>query len=256
MRATEKPNAHLIQEDGVWKTVGDPTEGALLAVGLKAGDSQQRVEQDRPKQREMPFDSDRKRSTVIRRMADGKLRAFTNGAPGALLERCTFLYTGGGVRPMTDEDRQRILARTAAMAQQALRVLGSAYRDLDLAPVVNPAAAKMPRSALPPNNTQSPGSPAAAQGEDCFTAEKVERELVFVGLTGMYDPPRAQAKAAVAQCRAAGIRVVMITGDHPDTALAIAREIGIASAGDAVLAGAELNQLSDEALRQRVSQRL
>ena len=245
-------NAHLTHEDGVWKVLGDPTEGAMLVAGIKAGGNLKRVEQAFPKQHEIPFDSDRKRSTVIRRMPDGKLRAFTNGAPGALLERCKFLYTGSGVRPMTDEDRQRILAQTATLAQQALRVLGSAYRDLDLAPVVAPATVELPRPAPPPNGTQSPASPPAAQGEDCFTAEKVERELVFVGLSGMYDPPRAEAKVAVARCRAAGIRVVMITGDHPDTAMAIARELGIASAGDAVLAGADLNKLSDAKLRQRL----
>ena len=108
------------------------------------------------------------------------------------------------------------------MAQQALRVLGSAYRDLDNA------------------------SPAD------LTADAVERDLVFVGLTGMYDPPRPEAKDAVAKCRAAGIRVVMITGDHPDTATAIAREIGIASADDVAIAGVELDKMSDDELRKRV----
>ena len=195
-------NAHLVQEDGTWKTVGDPTEGALLAAGAKAGGDRKRIEKELPKQHEIPFDSDRKRSAVIRRMPDGKLRAFINGAPGALLQRCTSLYTSTGIRPLTEQDRERILAQTSAMAKQALRVLGSAYRDLDDA------------------------SPAD------LTADAVERDLVFVGLTGMYDPPRPEAKDAIAKCRAAGIRVVMITGDHPHTAKAIAREIGIAS-GDA-----------------------
>ena len=215
-------NAHLVQEDGTWKVIGDPTEGALLAAGLKAGGNQERIEKELPKQHEFPFDSDRKRSSVIRRMPDGKLRAFTNGAPGVLLQRCTSLYTSTGVRPLTDPDRQRILAQTTAMAQQALRVLGSAYRDLD--------------NALPAD----------------LTADAVERDLVFVGLTGMYDPPRPEAKDAVAKCRAAGIRVVMITGDHPDTATAIAREIGIASADDVAIAGVELDKMSDDELRKRV----
>jgi Ca2+-transporting ATPase len=215
-------NAHLVRDDGAWKVVGDPTEGALLAAGSKAGGECARIEKELPKQHEIPFDSDRKRSTVIRRMPDGKLRAFVNGAPGIVLERCTSLYTRAGIRPLTEPDRQRILAQTTAMAQQALRVLASAYRDLEHA---------------------SPGD---------LAPEAVERDLVFVGLAGMYDPPRAEAKAAVAKCRAAGIRVVMITGDHPDTATAIAREIGIASANDVATAGVELDKMSDDELRQRV----
>ena len=214
-------NAHLVQEDGTWKTVGDPTEGALLASAAKAGGDRKRIEQELPKHHEIPFDSDRKRSTVIRKMPDGKLRAFINGAPDVLLERCTNLYTSTGVRPMTDEDRQNIVAQNTAMAQQALRVLGSAYRDLDNA------------------------SPTD------LTADAVEHDLVFVGLSGMYDPPRHEAKEAVAKCRAAGIRVVMITGDHPHTATAIARDIGIASDDDMAIAGVDVDKLSDDELRQR-----
>ncbi|MCX5759510.1 MAG: cation-translocating P-type ATPase, partial [Candidatus Hydrogenedentes bacterium] len=203
--------------------VGAPTEGAWLTAGSKAGGNQERIEKELPKHHEIPFDSDRKRSTVIRKMPDGKLRAFTNGAPGPLLERCTSLYTSAGVRPMTDDDRQKIVAQTSAMAKQALRVLGSAYRNLDNAPPAD------------------------------LTADAVEHDLVFVGLSGMYDPPRQEAKDAVAKCRAAGIRVVMITGDHPETATAIAREIGIASADNAAIAGVELDKMSDDELRQRVS---
>ena len=214
-------NAHLVQEEGTWNVIGDPTEGALLAAGAKAGGNRERIEKELLKQHELPFDSDRKRSTVIRKMPDGKLRAFINGAPDVLLKRCAKLYAGTGVRPMTDGDRQTIVAQNDAMAQQALRVLGSAYRDLD-----------------------------NASSSD-LTAEEVEQKLVFVGLSGMYDPPRQEAKEAVAKCRAAGIRVVMITGDHPHTAMAIARELGIASGDDAALAGPELDKLSDDALRQR-----
>jgi Ca2+-transporting ATPase len=214
--------AHLVEEDGMWKTVGDPTEGALLAAGAKAGGNQERIEQELPKQHEIPFDSDRKRSSMIRKMPDGKIRAFTNGAPGVLLQRCTSLYTSTGIRPLTEQDREHILGQITMMAKQALRVLGSAYRDLD--------------NASPAN----------------LTAEAVEQNLVFVGLTGMYDPPRQEAKEAVAKCRAAGIRVVMITGDHPDTATAIAREIGIASSEEVAVAGVELDKMSDDELRKRV----
>jgi Ca2+-transporting ATPase len=214
-------NAHLVEEEGNWKTVGDPTEGALLAAGRKAGGDRERIEKELPKQHEIPFDSDRKRSAVIRRMPDGKLRAFINGAPGPLLELCTHHYTSTGICPLTEQDRERILAQTATMAKQALRVLGSAWRDLD---------------------------DAAPAG---LTADSVEHDLVFVGLSGMYDPPRPEAKDAVAKCRAAGIRVVMITGDHPHTATAIAREIGIASADDTAIAGVELDKMSEDELRER-----
>ena len=215
-------HSHLTLENQIWKVIGDPTEGALLAVGLKAGGNLERLEQELPKARELPFDSDRKRSSVIRRMPDGMFRSFTNGAPGVLLQLCTSLSTRDGVRPLTDLDRQQILAETSSLAMQSLRVLGSAYRDL--------------------GTTLS----------DDVTAAVVEQELVFVGLTGMYDPPRPEGQEAVAKCRAAGIRVVMITGDHPDTATAIAREIGLASADDVAVTGLEIDQMSPDELRRRV----
>ncbi|MDR3401644.1 MAG: cation-translocating P-type ATPase [Chthoniobacter sp.] len=216
-------NAHLVQEDGAWKAIGDPTEGALLAAGLKAGGDGQLIEKELPRQQEIPFDSDRKRSTVICRAPDGKLRALINGAPGALLQCCTSLYTSTGIRPLTGEDREHILAQASAMATRALRVLGSAYGDLNA---------------------------AASTG---FTADAVERDLVFVGLTGMHDPPRPEGKTAIARCHDAGIRVVMITGDHPQTAAAIAQHLGIVSSA-AGLTGVELEKMSDEELRRRVSE--
>ncbi|MDD5274888.1 MAG: HAD-IC family P-type ATPase [Methylovulum sp.] len=215
-------NAHLVQEKGDWNVVGDPTEGALLAAGAKAGADHACIERELPKHHEIPFDSDRKLSTMIRKMPDGKLRAFINGAPDVLLGRCTAFYTDTGIRPMTDADRQAIAAQNTAMAQQALRVLGSAYRDL--------------------------GNVSTAD----LTADNVEQNLIFVGLSGMVDPPRQEAKKAVAKCRAAGIRVVMITGDHPDTATAIAREIGIGSDDGRAVTGTDLDKMSDDELRERV----
>lgn len=215
-------NAHLVHEKGTWKVIGDPTEGALLVAGGKAGGNQARVEKELPKRSEIPFDSDRKRSSMIRQMPDGKLRAFTNGAPGPLLKRCSSIYTATGIRPLTETDRAHILTQTSVMAKQALRVLGSAYRDLEST------------------------SPAE------LTADAVEQDMVFVGLSGMYDPPRPEAKVAVAKCLAAGIRVVMITGDHPDTATEIARELGIASGHDVAVTGVELEQLSDAELHKHV----
>ena len=216
-------HAHLVQEDGAWKTVGDPTEGALLVAGAKAGGDRAKLEHDLPKVREFPFDSDRKRSAVLRRRPDGGYRVMVNGAPDALLGLCTHLYTPAGIHRLTEGERAGIQAQTTAMARQALRVLGSAYRDWG--------------AALP----------------DTLTADAMERELVFVGLAGMYDPPRPEAKAAVGRCRAAGIRVVMITGDHPETATVIAREIGVATPAEVALAGSALDRMSDDALRRRVA---
>ncbi len=214
-------NAHLAHEGGAWRVVGDPTEGALLAAGAKVGGNRERIEKELPKHHEIPFDSDRKRGTVIRKMPDGKLRAYINGAPDVLLERCVSIYTGDGVRPLTDQGRENVLAQNAAMGRQALRVLGSAYRDLE--------------SASP----------------EGLTAEAVERDLVFVGLSGMYDPPRQEAKESVVKCLAAGIRVVMITGDHPHTATAIAREISLASGGDMAVSGLEMDKMTNEELHRR-----
>lgn len=214
-------NAHLVLEGGSWRVIGDPTEGALLAAGHKAGGSKEQIERELRKHAEIPFDSERKRRTVIRRMANGALRAFINGAPDLLLQRCAKIYGRMGVRTMTEDDRQRILEQNSRMAERSLRVLGSAYRDLD------------ETSSLE------------------LAAEEIERDLVFVGLSGMLDPPRAEAKEAVAKCHAAGIGVVMITGDHHHTAIAIARGLGIAAGSDVALSGVELDKLSDRELRDR-----
>jgi Ca2+-transporting ATPase len=217
-------NAQLNQQDGLWSVIGDPTEGALLAAGAKAGADRSVIEQESPKHHEIPFDSERKRSTVIRTLSKQTLRAYTNGAPDVLLALCTSILDDSGVRPMTDADRERIETEQAALASQGLRVLGSAWRDL------------------------APATPAELSGP------VVERDLVFIGLSGMYDPPRQEAKDAVARCRAAGIRVVMITGDHPHTAMAIARELGIAGPADLALAGVELDRYDEAELRLQAPQ--
>ncbi len=212
--------SRIAQDAGTWKLTGDPTEGALLVAGIKAGADLARIEQEWPQVAELPFDSERKRSSIVRRLAEGRIRVFCNGAPGAVLTQCNRIHTPEGVRSITDEDRKRILARASTLAGKALRVLASATAD---------------RDDLPP---------------DSLTPELVERDLVFVGLAGMYDPPRPEARDAIARCRAAGIRVVMITGDHPQTASAIARELGIA--GEAVaVTGAELDTLSETDLHRR-----
>lgn len=214
-------NAHLLEEANVWKTIGDPTEGALLASAAKVGLDRETLERDDPKLFEIPFDSDRKRSAVIRRMPDGTSRVLVNGAPGPLLDICTHIYTDEGVQPLSPQSRADIHGEISAMAKLALRVLGSAYRDLD-------------------DTTE--GRSAGA----------VERDLVFVGLAGMYDPPRPEARQAIARCRTAGLRIIMITGDHPETASAIANEIGIATQAS-VITGAELQDMSDKDLQGRAA---
>ena len=142
-----------------------------------------------------------------------------NGAPELLLARCAYIFSDSGIRPMTDVDRAQASEQNARLAGRALRVLGSAFRDFDAMP------------------------------SDRLTAEIVERDLIFVGLTGLYDPPRPEAKHAVAKCHAAGIWVVMITGDQPRTAIAMVRELGIADEAKA-LSGIELDELTDDMLRE------
>ena len=211
--------ASLRQEAGEWIAIGDPTDAALLTVAAKGGWTQERIEREHGKVGERPFDGDRKRVTVIRRHGPA-LRALVKGAPDMLLACCTRLMTDGGERPMTSVDRAAIAVINGELADSGLRVLGAAQRDL----------------------------PDAVLGD----AASVERDLTWVGLFGMQDPPRPQATDAVARCRSAGIQVVMITGDHPRTALAIARLIGIADAGAQALSGVELDALDDAALAARV----
>lgn len=205
----------------LWHIVGDPTEGALLVAAAKAGLTKNHLEQENPWLGEVPFDSERKKMTVVRHTASGPV-AFVKGAPDVLLRDCqAWLTRDGDIQPLTDAIRQEITATNQRLASHALRVLGVAMRPLDRIP-------------------------------DVYDAKSLEHDLVFLGLVGMKDPIRPEAKAAVEACRAAGIRTVMITGDHKDTAVAIAKELGIMEPGEQAISGAELNQLSDEELRDRV----
>ena len=211
-------------DGGGWRVVGDPTEGALVVAALKGG-----VPAEDPREPvifEFPFDSERKRmSVVIRTLPDRRLM-MTKGATEAVLSRCTAELHGGAIVPLTDDRRRAILAAATEMAGRALRVLSLASRDL-------------------PADEPLDSQPAV-----------VERELVHVGLAGMIDPPRDEARRAVERCRTAGIRPVMITGDHPATALAIGRELGMAAAGgaaDRVVTGAELDGIPDDRLPDEVA---
>jgi len=212
--------AWLRQENGAWTTVGDPTDAALLVFAAKAGVQRETIERDQPVVHELPFDSDRKLMTNVRKTAGGSAQAvaMVKGAPDLLLHRCTHVLKDGVSVPLDDAGRAAITEANVRLASSALRVLGAAERVVESAQAAGQAA-------------------------------NIEQGLTFVGLYGMYDPPRAEAKAAVAQCHAAGIRVVMITGDHPRTALAVAHELGIASEHDRTLSGQELDAMDEVALR-------
>jgi Ca2+-transporting ATPase len=216
--------AEIRQQDGRSMVVGDPTEGALLVVAAKGGIWRDGIESEMPRLGTVPFDSDRKRMTVIRQR-QGQPWAFTKGAPEVILERCSSIRTAGGVEVMHDSDRARMLQASALMANDALRMLALAERPLAQFSLADGAA---------------------------VDAEAVEQELTFLGLVGLQDPPRAEARDAVSRCKRAGIRVVMITGDHPDTARAIARELGILERGAAVVVGSELDRMTDQELTQHV----
>lgn len=206
--------------------VGDPTEGALLAAAAKGYITRAAIEAEMPRLATVPFDSDRKCMTVIRRHED-QCWAFVKGAPEVIFSRCTLIRIGREVRELTDSDRNWLLHTNALLAHNALRVLAIAERRLD-------------------GFSFEEGGRVDDAG--------IERELTLLGLVGLQDPPRPEAMGAVAKCKRAGVKTVMITGDHPETARAIGHELGILGAGDEVLVGAELDSLDDKALKQRVSQ--
>ncbi len=201
-----------------WRLTGDPTEGALVAVALKAGILT--ANRDHQLLYEIPFDSERKRMSVVGRVEGGRGTMYTKGAPEVVLSLCSFERLDGQVIPLTAERRTKILKANSDMAGRALRVLALAYREF---PDVWPHACP-------------------------------EADLVFAGLAGLFDPPREEVRDAVAKCHAAGIRPVMITGDHPATALAVACELGIACKTDQVLSGRKLDDVNDEQLREQVPQ--
>jgi len=204
-----------------WRMVGDPTEGALVVMAGKAGLWKGDLEQRYPRVDEVPFDARRKRMTTIHRVGDDAYEAYIKGAPDIMVGLCDRVFVDGEVFPLTDDRRERILEVNHELASNALRVLGVAYRPLQAKPV-DP------------------------------TAEKIERDMVFVGLAGMIDPARPEVRPAIAKANHAGIKTAMVTGDYEDTAVAIAKELELLRRDDStegrVLSGADLDQISDEDL--------
>lgn len=219
-------NAILQEQDGHWTVQGDPTEGALVVAARKAGLEGEALDTRFERVGEVPFSSDRKLMTTIHTDADRQERliVFTKGAPDVLLARCSHELVGTQSSPLDDARRAEIMHSNEELAGEALRTLGVAFRSL-------------PSNALEVEEVD----------------EHFEQDLVFAGLIGMIDPPRPEAMQAVMQAKAAGIRPMMITGDHPVTAAVIATELGIAGVARAV-SGAEIEKMSDEALRRTVQE--
>lgn len=214
-------DALLVRNDD-WTIVGDPTEGALLPLARKLGVNEEQVRAELERIQEIAFDSERKRMTTLHRM-DGRVLVATKGAAEEVLSRCAYALYPDGPRPLSAAELQRVAAIATDLADDALRVLALAYREVD-----DVAAAADP--------------------------EELERDLVLVGLVGMIDPPRPEVADAIAECHRAGIQVKMVTGDHRATAAAIARELGLLTDGGRVVDGRELEEMSDEELRAQVEE--
>ena len=203
-----------VDENG--EVIGEPTENALVAFALTKELNKRDLKVSYPRISEAPFDSMRKMMSTVHRDGESYVQ-FTKGAPDEVLKRCAYIYTADGIRPITDDDRAAILKENKAMADEALRVLAGAMKLHD----------------APPAD---------------ITPEALECELVYLGLVGMIDPIRPEVKDAVAQCHTAGIRVVMITGDHKDTAIAIAKQLSILTDPSQALTGADVEKMTDEEL--------
>jgi Ca2+-transporting ATPase len=218
-------NATVQEQDGRWSVQGDPTEGALLVAARKAGLSAAALDERLPRVGEVPFSSERKLMSTVHRdtQQDDRGVVFTKGAPDVVLTRCAFEFVGEDRRPLTGTRRAEILQLNDTLAGAALRTLGVAARTL---PGVSPAG-------------------------DAAAHEHLEQDMVFAGLIGMIDPPRPEARDAVTRAKGAGIRPLMVTGDHPRTAAVIARELGIA-ADERTVTGRELDRMTDDAVSEAV----
>ena len=215
-------DAQIEKTEEGYKVIGDPTEGALVSLAGKASITRKEINSLYPRIEELPFDSDRKMMTTFHNnYIPGKIVSFTKGAPDIIIKRCDYISIESKVIPFTDELKNEVLSANSVFAKDALRVLAYAYREYDT----------LPEDITPDNN---------------------EMGMTLIGLSGMIDPPRKEAKEAIRLCKDAGINTVMITGDYKETAFAIAMELGLAETEDQAMMGEELNKISDEELREVV----
>jgi len=214
-------NAKLVKKEGKFEIIGDPTEGSLIVLGKKGKLEDENLQRNFSFIEELPFDSDRKSMSVIfKNKINKKTEAYVKGAPDLLLKVCDRVLEKGRVRKLTKKDRKKILRMNDSFAEKSLRVLALAYREL-------------------PDSKK-------------YNIDNVEKNLIFVGLVGMIDPPREEVKQAVEQCQEAGIRVMIITGDHAITTKAIAQQIGLFKEGDVVLTGDDVEKMSDTELEKKI----
>ena len=214
-------NAKLVEKKNRYEIIGDPTEGSLIVLGEKGKLSEKELKKNFSFIEELPFDADRKRMSVIfKNKQNRKIEAYIKGAPDLLLEKCDRILEHCRVRFLTRKDKREILKMNEVFARKALRVLGLAYREL--------------------------------RPSKEYNLKNVEKNLTFVGLVGMIDPPREEVKKSVAECREAGIRVMVITGDHAITTKAIAEKIGLFKKGDLILTGDDVEKMNDKELEDKI----
>lgn len=208
-----------------YRIVGDPTEGALITLAGKRGLPKEEMNDKYPRIKEIPFDSDRKMMTTFHKnFIPGKIVSFTKGAPDIIINRCSHILMDGEILTLTEDIKENLLNQNIQFSKAALRVLGFAYKEYDILP-------------------------------EKVQQEIIESNMVFVGLVGMIDPPREEAREAIQHCKEAGINTYMITGDYKETAFAIAKELGIAENEDQAIMGSELNNLSDEDIKEIVKKK-
>lgn len=215
-------DAELVENGGQYKIVGDPTEGALVTLAAKGGIDVDSLNEKYPRIQEIPFDASRKMMTTFHEgYFEDKITAITKGAPDLLIQKCSHILLNGEVVPFTEELKKKVLDTNINFSKQALRVLAVAYKVFDRLP-------------------------------DNLDPENIEKDMIFVGLSGMIDPLRPEAKEAIKLCKKAGIDIKVITGDYKETAFAIARDLGLVESEDEAMMGEELNKISDEELREVV----
>ncbi|TFZ41318.1 cation-translocating P-type ATPase [Soehngenia longivitae] len=215
-------DAELVENGGQYKIVGDPTEGALVTLAAKGGIELDSLDEKYPRIQEIPFDASRKMMTTFHEgYIENKITAITKGAPDLLIQKCSHILLNGEVVPFTEELKKKVSDTNINFSKQALRVLAVAYKVFD----------KLP---------------------DNLDPENIEKDMIFVGLSGMIDPLRPEAKEAIKLCKKAGIDIKVITGDYKETAFAIAKDLGLVESEDEAMMGEELNKISDEELREVV----